>query len=260
MTGTLLSTLADGIATLTISQPARRNALTTEMVLQLHRSLDEMSSNENVRAIVLTGHGDAFCSGADIHEMRLRQAAGQPFEPMLPGVYEHVLDLKMPIVAAINGDAVGGGLELALACDARIAVVGSRIGLPEVKWGMVPRFGVLSIAAMASRAVALDLALSGKLVDVAKAHRIGLIDQVVERTNLYRASLMQAQALSIGPSVTVAAIKDLLLQRAIPACARDHPRFSSDLAGYDSADWSKGLERSRPAGSAVTDSQEVRGE
>ena len=232
---------ASGSRIVTIERPDSRNALTRAMVLALVDAVRRFQNDASARVLILTGAGDrAFCAGADIKEMAALRAAGEMFEPVMPALYETLLQTSKPTVAALNGDAVGGGLEIALACDVRIASRNCRLGLPEALWGMVPRFGVLALARMASPGLALEMAISGALIPADLAARFGLVNRVVapEAVRIEAATL--AESLCRASPSAIAAIKQLLLGSP-PAPMRSLPSLSREVGGYDSSDWAEGI-------------------
>jgi enoyl-CoA hydratase len=250
---TVIERFDDGVLLLTVSHPAARNALTRRMAHDLAAAVTRAADDPAVGAVVLSGAGDrAFSSGADLREMARDQQAGRAFAPVLPDLYRTLLQLRKPIVAALNGDAVGGGLELALACDVRVAGADVRLGLPEVGHGMVPRFGAVAAACLGSRAVALELSLTGDLVAADRAYELGLLNRVVARHEVRKVAVGLARTIAARPAATVAAIKQLLLDTALPPLVTDHPYVAPGLAGYDAPDRRSALARWAGATSTPT--------
>jgi enoyl-CoA hydratase/carnithine racemase len=158
------------------------NLVTRELTEQLHAGLTTVAAAADVRAVVVSGSGDrAFCAGSDIHEfegLRGRAAEGKLLLEKL--VYRQLAELPMPTIAAIEGDALGGGLELALCCDLRVASERARLGMPEVRLGVIPGSGgTQRLPRLVGPGWAKDLILTGRLLDAQEALRIGLVNRVV---------------------------------------------------------------------------------
>ena len=179
-----------GAAWITINRPDKLNALNRETVQEIVSAARQARKNDEVFAIVLTGAGEkAFVAGADVQEMaRMSAAEAQSFARFL----QHSLDVlersAKPVIAAVNGFALGGGCELAMACHVRLAADSARFGQPEVNLGLIPGAGgTQRLQRLVGRGRALDLILSGELIDAAMAERIGLVNRVVPRAELKEA-------------------------------------------------------------------------
>ncbi len=172
----------DRIATLTIDRPEKRNALSAEVRRELIAALDQQVADDRVRVIILTGAGEkAFVAGADISEFAGRSPLEQRAAMEGRRVFDVVAECPKPTIAAINGVALGGGCELALACDLRIAARSARLGQPEVKLGLLPGGGgTQRLPRLVGAGRALRLIMTGEIIDAAEAERIGLVDQVVD--------------------------------------------------------------------------------
>lgn len=172
----------DGVATVTIDRPEDRNALNATVRAELTTALPAIEDSE-ARVIVLTGSAEcnAFVAGADVTELRERDLVEQREASARPRVYEVVDGLTTPVIAAVNGHALGGGLELATACDIRIAKRGGKLGQPEISLGLIPGGGgTQRLPRLIGEGQAMRLILSGELVDVDEAHDIGLVDQACD--------------------------------------------------------------------------------
>jgi enoyl-CoA hydratase len=181
----------DGIALITINRPEKRNALNRATVGELDDAFARVAKEPGIRALILTGAGDkAFVAGADIGEL----AVQAPVEARVYALYgQQVLrrleTMPKPSVAAINGYALGGGLELAMACTVRFAAPEAKLGQPEVKLGILPGYGgTQRLPRLVGRGRALELLLSGETIDAAEALRIGLVNAVAPRSGLLAAS------------------------------------------------------------------------
>ncbi|MBI2912264.1 MAG: enoyl-CoA hydratase/isomerase family protein, partial [Chloroflexi bacterium] len=201
----------EATATLTFNRPAALNAMNQTMLSELEQAIDELASDQAVRAVIVTGSGArAFVAGADIRELRAIEGspAGEAFARAGHRVLGKVSGMDKPTIAAINGFALGGGCEVALSCDVRIAAENARIGLPEIRLGIIPGWGGTQIMPrlLGSGRAAL-LILSGEPVDAAEAYRIGLVDRVVPGDQLLEEALRLAAALAERPPLSVRAAK-----------------------------------------------------
>ncbi|MGH3118615.1 MAG: enoyl-CoA hydratase/isomerase family protein [Vicinamibacterales bacterium] len=175
------------VAIVTINRPDKHNALNSETMDELRRAILALKHDDGVRAVVLTGAGDkAFIAGADINELAVQTPVGGR-EHAHRG--QHVLDLietmGKPVVAAINGVALGGGCELAMACTIRIAADTARLGQPEINLGLMPGYaGSQRLPRLIGKGRALELLLTGDAITAGEAHRIGLVNRVVPAAQL----------------------------------------------------------------------------
>ncbi len=205
------------VVVVTIDNQPRLNAMTRAMMADLARLWDELERGP-CRAIVLTGAGSrAFCAGADI-------SGDLSAAPETARVVGHALlkqdEYGKPIVAAVNGDCVGGGVELLLATDVRAAAPHARFGLPEVKWSIYPFGGAtLKLTQQIGHVHAMDLLLTGRLIDAAEAARLGLVNRVVEADRLMDWALETAERIAANSPSAVQAVK-----RQISATIAEHAR------------------------------------
>ncbi len=201
----------DGLAQLKVSRPSKLNALNAEVMRELDQALERAGSDPAIRGLVITGAGDkAFVAGADIAELAIGSATAAR-EMSLRGqrVLRRLETMGKPSVAAINGYALGGGLELALACTFRIAADNAKLGLPEIKLGIMPGYGgTQRLPRLVGRSAALRLLLSGEQVDAQEAMRLGLVDRVVPQSELPAAARALLGAIAANAPLGVAAILD----------------------------------------------------
>jgi enoyl-CoA hydratase/carnithine racemase len=199
------------VAVVTINRPKVLNALNTQTLDELRRATLELQHDAAIRAVVLTGAGEkSFVAGADINELAALAPAGAR-EQALRG--QHVFDLVehmgKPVVAAINGFALGGGCELALACTLRIAADTARLGQPEINLGLIPGYaGTQRLARIVGKGRALELLLSGDQVTAQEAYRIGLVNRVVAPADLMSEAKTIAAALAAKAPVALRYILD----------------------------------------------------
>lgn len=177
----------DGIAVITINRPDKMNALNAVVIGELDAAIAELDADASVRGLILTGMGEkAFVAGADISEL----ATVTPIEARSVGlkgqrVYDRLERFRAPTIAAVNGFALGGGCELAMACHIRIASENARLGTPEVKLGLICGYaGTQRLPRLVGRGRALEILLSGEMVGADEAFRIGLVNRVVPRDSL----------------------------------------------------------------------------
>lgn len=184
----------DGIATVTINRPQVRNALDQATWREIRQALDEIAADPAVHVLVVTGAGDkAFASGADLRWLRERSMLAT-LEAYPQSVLAALENLAKPSIAAVNADALGGGCELAMACDIRIASDRARFGQPEVRLGILPGAGgTQRLPRLVGIAKAKELILTGEIIDAAEAHRIGLVNKVVPHDELLAAATAVAE-------------------------------------------------------------------
>ena len=195
--------VADRIATLTVNRPDKLNALNDATMAELGRAIDEARSDQAVGGIILTGAGRAFVAGADIAELRAKNAtAVYALARRGQEVFRRFETSPKPVIAAVNGFALGGGCELAMSCHLRIASESAKFGQPEVKLGITPGYGgTQRLTRLIGRGRALQLLLTGEMIDAAEAHRLGLVNRVVPTGDaaVEEARRMLAQMLANGP-------------------------------------------------------------
>ena len=184
----LLLTIENGIGQITINRPLKLNALNIATIQELHNALESLDQNQEVRAIILTGEGEkAFVAGADISEFTNfsieegAQLATQGQELL----FDFVENLKTPSIAAINGFALGGGLELAMACHFRIASDNAKMGLPEVSLGVIPGYGgTQRLPQLIGKGRAMEMIMTAGMITAEEAFRAGLVNHVVPQAEL----------------------------------------------------------------------------
>jgi enoyl-CoA hydratase len=196
---TLLLDNRDGIVTLAINRPDKLNALNGEAKKELRGAVESLGNDSTVSVIIITGVGDkAFVAGTDIEELTvLERESGRAFAAGGQELFDLIEQLSKPVIAAVNGYALGGGNELALACHLRIASDRARFGQPEVNLGAIPGYGgTQRLARLVGRGKALELILTGELIDAAEALRIGLVNRVVPHAELHAAVTALAKTIA----------------------------------------------------------------
>ena len=200
------------VAIVTMNRPDKHNALNGAMRCAFLGALTAVAADAEVRVVVLTGSGSkAFVSGADVAEMAGRSPAEQRRVMAGPSIYEALARLTKPVVAAINGYCLGGGLELALACDVRIGSTTARFGQPEIALGLIPGGGgTQRLPRLIGAGAAARMILSGEPIDAAEALRLGLVQEVVEPDELMTRTLALANVMAARSPIALAAAKDAL--------------------------------------------------
>jgi enoyl-CoA hydratase len=182
--------VADRIATITVNRPDKLNALNDALMAELSIAIDEAVRRGDVGAVLLTGAGRAFVAGADIGELADQTATeGKARAERGQRTFRKFEQSPKPTLAAVNGFALGGGCELAMACHIRVASDAAKFGQPEVKLGIVPGYGASQrLPRLVGKGRALQLLLTGEMIDAAEAYRIGLVNRVVPATELITAA------------------------------------------------------------------------
>lgn len=206
----LLDVDESGICTLTINRPDKLNALNNLVLDELDSAIDAIKENYKVKAIVITGAGEkAFVAGADIKELsNLDPVSGERVSKKGQDIFQKIENLTIPVIAAVNGYALGGGCELAMACHLRIASQKAAMGLPEVSLGLIPGYGgTQRLTQLVGRAKALEFIMTGRQVKADEAFEVGLVNQVTEHSAVDEAKSLLTKIMKQGP----VAIKNALL-------------------------------------------------
>lgn len=244
--------IAGSIATLVLNRPEALNALDPQTVLDLGEAVDRVNADPAVRVLVLTGSGTrAFCAGADLKKTMPGPAAATETGAPDALSYREAMTGGKPIVCAINGYALGGGLELALACDIRIAASSARFGLPEVRIGSIPGGGgTQRLPRAIGSSDAMLLLLTGDQIDAAEALRIGLISRVVPSQELMEHALSIATRVAANGPLAVRAVKRLVHEGAslplVAAIAAEQAAFQDLLHSRDRIEGRLAFAQKRP--------------
>ncbi|HCV42362.1 MAG TPA: enoyl-CoA hydratase [Bacteroidetes bacterium] len=196
---TLLFSVNSRIATVTINRPDKLNALNGQAKSELRSLFTEIKTDNTVDVVILTGAGDkAFVAGTDIKELTvLNKETGREFSSKGQEVFDLIENLGKPVIAAVNGYALGGGCELALACHIRIASENAKFGQPEVNLGIIPGYGgTQRLARLIGRGRAMELILTGNQIDAQEALRVGLVNKVVPQADLLNTAMAMAQLIA----------------------------------------------------------------
>jgi enoyl-CoA hydratase len=187
----LLFDVSSGIARITVNRPDKLNALNDAVIAELGVAIDEVARDREIQGVILTGSGaKAFVAGADIAELsRQGPFDGKARALVGQGVFRRIERSGKPVIAAVNGFALGGGCELAMACHVRIASESAKFGQPEAKLGIAPGYGgSVRLPRLVGKGRALELLLTGQMIDAAEAYRIGLVNRVVPGDRLIEES------------------------------------------------------------------------
>ena len=195
----------DNIAIITINRPEALNALNSQVLNDLDAAIDEVAANDDVYVVVLTGAGRSFVAGADIGEMKgFSSADGKKFGVHGGGVFLKLENMAKPVIAAINGFALGGGCELSMACDIRLASEKAKFGQPEVGLGITPGFaGTQRLPRIVGISKAMELILTAKVIGAAEAKAIGLVSEVYPPEELMPKALELANAICANAQIAV---------------------------------------------------------
>ena len=232
------------VATLSIDAPEVLNALSTGLLQDLDSALAELENEQTVRILFVTGIGKAFVAGANIKEMReLDSHQAEDFGRLGHRVFARLAALPYPVVALVNGYALGGGTELALACDLRFASNKAKFGQPEVGLGITPGFGgTLRLAKLVGPSKAKELIFSGRVIDAEEAQRIGLVDKIVPAEELIQTGLDWAQMILKNSSNAIKEAKQTIDEaltladsdveiKRFAACF-DHPHQQEGMSAF----------------------------
>lgn len=192
----IYTTVQDSVGTITINRPDVRNALNGQVVVEMERALAQFEQAEDVGVVVFTGCGEkSFASGADIGQLRERTFR-DALSARMQRLYDAIETFPKPTIASVNGYALGGGCELAMSCDIRIAARHAKFGLPELNLGIIPGAGgTQRLGRLVGKGRALELILTGRMVEGEEALRMGLVNQIVDGPDLAEASYRMASAM-----------------------------------------------------------------
>jgi enoyl-CoA hydratase len=203
---TLILDIADRIATVTINRPDKLNALNAQAKTELRDVFSSLKNDPAVDVVILTGSGEkAFVAGTDIRELtELNAETGKDFSARGQDVFNLIENLGKPVIAAVNGYALGGGCELALACHIRIASENAKFGQPEVNLGIIPGYGgTQRLARLIGRGRAMEMILTGDQIDAREAYRIGLVNRIVPAADLMKEARALAERIASKAQIAI---------------------------------------------------------
>jgi enoyl-CoA hydratase len=233
------------IATITFNNPKALNALTLEIFEGLQRLLDELEQDEDVRVVIITGAGEkAFAAGGDIkHLASLDPSSAREFALLGQRVIDRIETFPKPVIAAINGYCLGGGNELAMGCDLRVAADTAKFGQPEVKLGIIPGFaGAPRLSRLVGKGKAKEMIFTGEAIDAGEAWRIGLVNHVVPRSQL----MQEARTLALkicGNSSSAIRLAKEAIDNSLELDFARASRYEADLFAhcFTKADCKEGI-------------------
>jgi len=242
------------VAVLTINRPKALNALNSDTLKELSTVLDELGRDSSVKAVILTGSGEkAFIAGADISQMKdFNAIEGRRFAQLGHATFRKLELMPQPVIAAINGFALGGGCELALACDIRIASENAKFGQPEVTLGITAGFGgTQRLPRLVGAGIASELLFTGDIIDVNEAYRIGLVNKVYPLDTLLEEALKLAQRIA-GRAPAAVQLSKSAIQRGINMDLDSAQAYEAEVFGltFSTQDQTEGcsafLEKRKP--------------
>ncbi len=249
---TILYDLDAGIATITFNRPDKLNALNQQMTSEFKDALEQVKRNPEIRVLLLTGTGRAFIAGADISEfLKFGPLEARQFSAAAHEIGFLLEALEIPVIACVNGFALGGGLEMAMACDFIYAADSARLGQPEINLGIIPGFGgTQRLSRLVGKGTAKEMVLTGRLVDAAEAKTMGLAAQVFPADTFMAECHKVALALAAKGRVSVRAAKqavdrgfDLDLKNA---CLLEVDAFALCFASPDAPEGARAFLEKRP--------------
>lgn len=206
----ILFTVEDGIATITFNRPKALNALNGALLFELSQALGEVAANEEIRVLILTGAGEkSFVAGADITELAtFGPLQAKMFAQQGQAIISTLQSLSIPVIAAVNGFALGGGSEMALACDFIYASENANFGLPEISLGIIPGFGgTQRLPRLIGPNLAKEMIFTGKMIPAAEAREIGMVNKVLPPASLMEETLKTARVIAAKGKVSLRAAK-----------------------------------------------------
>ena len=243
MYATILTETHDRVGVVTLNRPDALNALNHQLTSELGAALAAFDANPAIGCIVVTGAGKAFAAGADIKEMAAKTFADAYGDDFITATWEALTRTRTPVIAAVNGFALGGGCEMAMMCDTIFAADTAKFGQPEIKLGTIPGAGgTQRLTRAVGKAVAMDLILTGRMIDAAEALRIGLVARVYPAAELMAETLAAAATIAGYGRLSVMAAKEAV-GRADETSLAEGVRFERRLFHglFGTADQKEGM-------------------
>jgi enoyl-CoA hydratase len=239
---TILTGTRDAVGIITLNRPKALNALNSQLIAELNLALDGIEADDSIRCIILTGSEKAFAAGADIREMKDFTAAEAAKADFLK-TYDHICAIKKPIIAAVSGFCLGGGFELALSADIIIASDTAKFALPEITLGIFPGIGgTQRLTKLIGKPKAMEMMLTGRMMDAAEAEQVGIVVRVVSADQLMAEALTTATKIAAMSGPAVVATK-LMVNEALEFSLADgrQEERKAFYALFDHADQKEGM-------------------
>jgi len=244
----------DAVATVTIDRPKALNALNDETIAELDHCFTAIAGDKNIRCVILTGGGEkAFVAGADIGELAVLDVPGGRTKcDTGQAVFFKIEKLPQPVIAAVNGFALGGGCEIAMACDIRLASEKAKLGQPEVNLGIIPGYGgTQRLARLVGYGKAKQMIFTGDFISAAEAYRIGLVDEVYPPEELMSKAKEMAQKIAAKGPLAIKAAKEAITRGMNmdleSGCAYEAEQFAAICASEDKTEGTKAFLEKRKA-------------
>lgn len=242
----LLRAVKEGVAILKLNRPEKANALNRDLFVSLKEALDVLQWDEEIRVVIITGAGQrAFCAGIDLKERAQKEKGEILFEreKVIRPFYLTLGSLSKPTIAALNGPALGGGAELALTCDIRLASHEARFGQSEIKWGMIPSCGACQrLRLITGMGMAKEIIFTGRVLEAEEAYRLGIYNRLVPGERLMEEAMNLAKEISANPPLALKQAKKALDVGADINAALDFD-FEASKEGFFAGDALSGPKR-----------------
>lgn len=241
---TIIFEKRENIAYITFNRPEVLNAISAQLIAEFGQVISEIEQDKDIRVVIITGAGRAFMAGADISELaKMTPLEINEWNHRIVENSRALAALKQPVIAAINGYALGGGLEVALFCDIRVAAENAKLGLPEVSLGIIPGGGgTPQLPRLIAKAKAMEMLLTGDMIDAQEAYRIGLVNKVVpEGQALTAAEEIAARILKRGPLATMLVKDSVVVGKDLPLDAAMEYAHKNLVLCFASEDAREGL-------------------
>jgi enoyl-CoA hydratase len=215
----IISEVKDRVGILKVNRPEVLNAVNTETILEIESAMKEFNENKDVRVIIITGEGKSFVSGSDISRLaQMDSLMAREYSQIGQRVLDFIENMEKPVIAAVNGYALGSGCEIAMACDIRIASEKAKFGQPEVKLGLIPgHAGTQRLARLVGIGKAKELIFTGDMIDAQEAYNIGLVNKVVPAENLLEEAMNIAKKIIDNAGPNAVKIAKTVLNRGVDA-------------------------------------------
>lgn len=222
----------DKVCVITISRPKALNALNNDTLRELSQVIDVVSEKDEILGVIITGEGKAFVAGADIRQMQnYKSEEGRKYSGYAQRIFDKIEDLEKPVIAAVNGYALGGGCELAMSCDIRIAAEKAIFGQPEVNLGVIPCFGgTQRLSRLVGTGIAKELIFTGRQVKTEEAKAIGLVNKVVPSEELLEAAMKMMDEITAKAPIAIRYAK-VVINKGVDMDLKNALELEKDIAG-----------------------------